>query len=142
MDAPTIAMMLAISSSICMNIPPICGMRLAMISAISEDGVIGYPAKKRTPAAIAPSATASLPCIRTIFSLILDLLYCERKVRTMLDTHLAADAVLRVDDCVPVITVYLKDLLRAYGDADTAVFAPLTVCLLYTSDAADDLLCV
>src|SRR5450756_376947 len=75
------------------------------------------------------SATASLPCIRTIFSLILDLLYCERKVRTMLDTHLAADAVLRVDDCVPVITVYLKDLLRAYGDADTAVFAPLRVVL-------------
>jgi len=31
---------------------------------ISEAGVMGYPAKKRHPAATAPSARASLPCIK------------------------------------------------------------------------------
>ena len=43
-DAPMIAAMLAISSSICMNMPPSFGNLLEHSSAISEDGVIGYPA--------------------------------------------------------------------------------------------------
>jgi hypothetical protein len=41
--------MLAISSSICRNVPPTSGMLRDMISAISVAGVIGYPAKSRTP---------------------------------------------------------------------------------------------
>jgi len=36
-------------------------------SAISEEGVIGYPAKKLHPAANAASAQAILPCIIFIF---------------------------------------------------------------------------
>jgi hypothetical protein len=61
-DAPMHAAMPAISSSIWMNLPPTCGSRSAHLSAISVDGVIGYPEKNRIPAAIAPSTTASLPC--------------------------------------------------------------------------------
>jgi len=40
-DAPTIAAMEAISSSICMNRPPINGRHCDMTSAISDDGVMG-----------------------------------------------------------------------------------------------------
>ncbi len=40
-DAPQTAAMLAISSSIWMNRPPTSGRRLASVSAISVDGVIG-----------------------------------------------------------------------------------------------------
>ena len=40
-EAPLTAAMLAISSSIWMNVPPTCGRRRASTSAISVDGVIG-----------------------------------------------------------------------------------------------------
>ena len=40
-EAPQTAAMLAISSSIWMNVPPTCGSRRASTSAISVDGVIG-----------------------------------------------------------------------------------------------------
>jgi len=40
-EAPMMAAILAISSSIWMNLPPSAGMRLAIHSAISVDGVIG-----------------------------------------------------------------------------------------------------
>ena len=40
-EAPMTAAMLAISSSICRNEPPTCGMRRLSTSAISVDGVIG-----------------------------------------------------------------------------------------------------
>jgi len=56
--APIIAETAAISSSICKYVPSIFGSRLDMISAISDAGVIGYPAKNLQPAAIAPSAHA------------------------------------------------------------------------------------
>ena len=49
-DAPMIAQIEAISSSICMNFPPFRGRRAAINSAISVEGVIGYPAKKSSPA--------------------------------------------------------------------------------------------
>jgi len=55
-EAPSTAMMLAISSSIWMKTPPTSGRRWAMRSAISVEGVMGYPTKKRHPAAMAPSA--------------------------------------------------------------------------------------
>ncbi len=51
----------AISSSIWTNVPPTAGSARAMCSAISDDGVIGYPAKNRQPAASAPSAHAWFP---------------------------------------------------------------------------------
>ena len=43
-DAPTMAPMLASSSSICMKIPPSLGSSREAISAISDEGVMGYPA--------------------------------------------------------------------------------------------------
>src|SRR3990170_2627326 len=44
-----------------MNLPPLRGRFLAKYSAISVEGVIGYPAKKLAPATKAPSAQASFP---------------------------------------------------------------------------------
>ncbi len=49
-EAPIIAAMAAISSSICMKAPPIRGSSIARTSATSVDGVMGYPAKKVHPA--------------------------------------------------------------------------------------------
>ena len=63
-EAPRMAAMEAISSSIWMHIPCTWGSRLASRSAISVAGVMGYPAKKRQPAAMAPSAQASSPLIK------------------------------------------------------------------------------
>ena len=63
-EAPITAPIEAISSSIWMKWPSTWGRRRDSTSAISVEGVMGYPAKKRAPAAIAPSATASLPSIR------------------------------------------------------------------------------
>src|SRR5512138_3959935 len=60
--APRIAPIAAISSSIWMKRPPTCGSRTDRCSAISEDGEMGYPPKKRQPARIAAWAQASLPC--------------------------------------------------------------------------------
>ena len=60
--APMIAAEEAISSSSCMLMPPSLGRRSDIRSAISLAGVIGYPAKNRHPAAIAPSTQATLPC--------------------------------------------------------------------------------
>ncbi len=62
-DAPITAASAAISSSIWMNTPRSGGSSRAIHSMISVAGVIGYPAKKRHPACIAPSAHASLPWI-------------------------------------------------------------------------------
>src|SRR5262249_55400621 len=44
-----------------MKVPPTVGMRPAKRSTTSVDGVIGYPAAKRAPAAIAPSQQAWSP---------------------------------------------------------------------------------
>ena len=49
-EAPMMAQIEAISSSIWMNFPPTFGSRSESISAISVEGVIGYPAKKSSPA--------------------------------------------------------------------------------------------
>jgi len=65
--APIIAPMDASSSSICMNIPPICGSRSEKCSVISFAGDIGYPAKNWHPAIIAASTHASFPCQKYVF---------------------------------------------------------------------------
>jgi hypothetical protein len=61
LDAPRIAFIEAISSSIWIKIPPTSGILADIASAISVAGVIGYPAKKRHPLAMAPSAQATSP---------------------------------------------------------------------------------
>src|SRR5271165_5936305 len=55
------AMEAASSSSIWMKVPPTVGMREANRSTTSVEGVIGYPAEKRAPAASAPSQQAWSP---------------------------------------------------------------------------------
>jgi hypothetical protein len=60
-DPPITAPIAASSSSVCRTEPPARGSHSARKCRISEDGVIGYPAKKRQPACSAPTATASLP---------------------------------------------------------------------------------
>src|ERR1035438_2714774 len=55
------AMEAANSSSIWMKVPPTVGMRAANRSTTSVEGVIGYPAANRAPAARAPSQQAWSP---------------------------------------------------------------------------------
>src|SRR5581483_9900805 len=47
-----------------MKVPPTRGTRLAKRSTTSVEGVIGYPAAKRAPAASAPSQQAWSPSIK------------------------------------------------------------------------------
>jgi hypothetical protein len=61
MDAPRQAPMDAISSSAWRQTPPRGGSSESMVFSMVVAGVIGYPAKKRHPAATAPRATASFP---------------------------------------------------------------------------------
>jgi len=80
-EAPKIAAIEASSSSNWINMPPTSGNLLEMCSAISLAGVIGYPAKNRQPAAIAPSAIAMFPyqkClpVKTVFSVDFPPLMC------------------------------------------------------------------
>src|SRR5579872_4446160 len=56
--APWMAIEAASSSSIWMKTPPTVGTRAANRSTTSVDGVIGYPAENRAPAASAPSQQA------------------------------------------------------------------------------------
>jgi hypothetical protein len=51
-------------------VPPTWGSLFAKSSATSVEGVMGYPAKNRAPAAIAPSAQAWLPCINIALAII------------------------------------------------------------------------
>ncbi len=59
--APITAAILAISSSICIYIPPWPGSTAEHISAISVEGHIGYPAKNLAPATTAARTQASFP---------------------------------------------------------------------------------
>src|SRR5579871_4706204 len=59
--APCMAIDAASSSSIWMNTPPTVGMRDANRSTTSVEGVMGYPAANRAPAASAPSQQAWSP---------------------------------------------------------------------------------
>ena len=65
-EAPITEAMLASSSSIWIKTPPCFGSFAAMCSAISVEGVIGYPPKNRHPAASAPSAEAIFPCQNSV----------------------------------------------------------------------------
>jgi len=65
--APMTAPREASSSSIWMAMPPTWGNLSARFSAISLEGVIGYPAKNLHPAVIAASAHAWFPCQKWIW---------------------------------------------------------------------------
>src|SRR3984957_255645 len=56
----------ASSSSIWMNVPPTVGTREAKRSTISVEGVMGYPAANRAPAAKAPSQQAWSPSMKCV----------------------------------------------------------------------------
>ena len=127
-DAPSTAAMEASSSSICRKCPPTCGRRSALCSAISVDGVMGYPAKKRIPAAMAPSTAASLPCIRTAFDMsspssLFDIDKVDRVIRAAQLALTAADACFRSLDA-HLFVLDLQNLFGAEGGADPAALAP------------------
>ena len=65
-DAPITDAIPPISSSIWIKVPDSFGNFAAMCSAISVEGVMGYPPKNLHPAASAPSAHAILPCQNSI----------------------------------------------------------------------------
>src|ERR1035437_3968855 len=62
--APWMAMEAASSSSIWMKMPPRVGILAAKRSTTSVDGVMGYPAANRAPAASAPSQHAWSPSMK------------------------------------------------------------------------------
>src|SRR5215467_7713923 len=62
--APCNVIEAASSSSIWINVPPTVGTRDAKRSTTSVEGVIGYPAAKRAPAANAPSQQAWSPSMK------------------------------------------------------------------------------
>jgi hypothetical protein len=112
-------------------------MRFAMYSAISVCGVMGYPKKYRHPDAMAASAIASLPFINTLSDMSAPLyvfLHFDHAVGAHGGAHGARDASLLVRDPrgmvsfgIELMHVQLKDLLRAYGDAEAAALASLRV---------------
>src|SRR5690242_15004429 len=106
----------ASSSSIWINVPPTVGMRAAKRSTTSVDGVIGYPAENRAPAASAPSQAAwspSMKCVpvRTpagsacIFGLLLGRQAGteDREIRAVHAAQIAAAALFGVDHLGRVI---------------------------------------
>src|ERR1700747_1332135 len=64
--APCNVIEAASSSSIWMKVPPTVGTREANRSTTSVEGVIGYPAAKRAPAASAPSQQAWSPSMKWV----------------------------------------------------------------------------
>jgi len=110
-----------------------------MISVISEDGVMGYPAKKPIPAYRAPSAHASLPWInngRVAVELLMAISRLSRRghkrngqIRTETLAELAEDAVLYSCNVYSPFLIRIKDLLGTKADAYTASLAPFLVYL-------------
>ena len=84
----------ASSSSIWMKCPPIFGSSSAITSAISVEGVMGYPPKKLQPAAKAPWASAVFPCQKATSAICLILLHRDSEIGTNALALTTADALL------------------------------------------------
>src|SRR3974390_3336890 len=110
-----------------MNEPPTVGTREAKRSTTSVDGVMGYPAAKRAPAARAPSQQAwspsrkcvpvSTPCGSAFTGHLRGLCFglgfgsflaVDRKVRAVHATQIAATAFLGLDNGRRMITFGIK----------------------------------
>src|SRR4030042_2000931 len=124
-----IAQIEAISSSICMNFPPRWGRRTDINSAISVEGVIGYPAKKSSPAYSAASTQASFPWTNSTLPPISILLrqYLDRQIRAPQFAQLAANAILRPCRHHLVLIVQFQHLLGAKMHANPAPLAPVAI---------------
>src|ERR1035437_1350923 len=108
--APCMAMEAANSSSICMNSPPIVGILDANRSTTSVEGVIGYPAANRAPAARVPSQQAWSPSrkgtpVRTPLGSACITSSEDREIRTVHSAEVAAGALLARDDVGWMITL-------------------------------------
>src|ERR1022692_196213 len=130
------AMEAANSSSIWMKMPPTVGMRAANLSTTSVEGVIGYPAANRAPAARAPSQQAWSPSrkcapVRTPFgsACMAGSVNCE--VRAIQATQVATAAFLRGYDVRWVISLGIerrgerKHVSGAKLDTEAAALAAL-----------------
>src|SRR5215467_10134363 len=149
--APCKVMEAASSSSIWMKQPPTVGTRAAKRSTTSVDGVMGYPAAKRAPAASAPSQQAWSPSRKCVpvrtprgSAFMLHLrsgrrgLLCLRhalavdgEVRAIHAAQIAAAAFLRRHHVGRMITLGIESggegqhFGRAEFDAETAGFTAL-----------------
>jgi hypothetical protein len=104
---------------------------------ISEAGVMGYPAKKRQPAAMAPSAIASLPCSRRdLFSSTLGTIGLSSPVRVAIEngygeiravkfTETAAGAGIRILYDRPALFITAKHIGRTESNTYPASLAPV-----------------
>jgi hypothetical protein len=98
-----------------------------MISAISDEGVIGYPPKKRHPAAIDPYARASFPCQKATSGILIRLPYCDRHIRASIFTLTAPDAFVNVNRVCFHALVQNEHLFGANSNAQFASLAPACV---------------
>src|SRR4030042_3132544 len=128
-DAPMIAQIEAISSSICMNFPPFRGRRTDISSAISVEGVIGYPAKKSSPAYRAASTQASFPWTKVNLppmSLLLRL-YLDCQIRAPQFAQFAANAILRPGRHHLIVFIQFQNLLGTKMHTNPAPLAPVAI---------------
>src|SRR5579871_3874615 len=100
----------ASSSSIWMKVPPTVGMRAAKRSTTSVEGVIGYPAANRAPAARAPSQQAWSPSrkcapVSTPFGSACMTHSVDREIRTIEPAKVATAAFLGSYDVRWVISL-------------------------------------
>src|SRR5271169_4019646 len=114
----------ASSSSIWMNVPPTLGTRAAKRSTTTVEGVMGYPAAKRAPAASAPSQQAWSPSrkwtpVRTPagsafmsgllrLGLLAGFVAEDGEVRAVHAAQIASRTLLRVDHVRRVIALGIK----------------------------------
>src|ERR1022692_1867180 len=134
--APWMVMEAANSSSIWMKMPPTVGIRAAKRSTTSVEGVIGYPAENRAPAARVPSQQAWSPSrkcapVRTPFgsACMAGSVNCE--VRAIQATQVATAAFLSGYDVRWVISLGIErrgerqHVSGAKLDAEAAALAAL-----------------
>src|SRR6266568_99459 len=108
--APWMAMEAASSSSIWMKMPPTVGILHAKRSTTSVDGVMGYPAANRAPAARVPSQQAWSPSrkwtpVRTPLGSACMPCSEDGEIRTVHSAEVAAAAFIGGYDVGSVITL-------------------------------------
>src|ERR1019366_10811524 len=108
--APWMVIEAASSSSIWMKMPPTVGIREAKRSTTSADGVMGYPAANRAPAARVPSQQAWSPSrkwtpVRTPLGSACIASSEDSEIGTVHSAEVATGALLDGDDVGRMVTL-------------------------------------
>jgi len=98
-----------------------------MTSAISDDGVIGYPPKNRHPAASAPYASETLPCQNSTLGIVATLLYGDGKIGANILALFASNTILGSCWSGFQVLVKIKYLFGANSHTQAAPLAPMGV---------------